>query len=310
MKSDAGGSRPAECGKIFNIWKMFGDFPSIQQMSCSQRNGYADEDLPEFGEGSASTRVPRWKRVFDVTCVLLTAPLWVPVGIAIATVIKLVSPGPAFFRQERIGHMGRRFYCLKFRSMKVNADTGVHKDHLTELMTRNQAMKKLDGADKRLIPGGLLLRTLGLDELPQLINVLRGEMSLVGPRPSLAYEHDLYEAHHRQRCHTLPGLTGLWQVNGKNRTTFARMMELDLEYVKKKSLGLDLKILVSTIPAIVKQAYDVRQGRKASSQATGAEKVRKGEALNEGGGSIGLSVNGKIPSTAVRPLAASPRGGM
>ena len=210
----------------------------------------------------AASRVPRWKRALDVTCVLLTMPLWMPVWIAIAIAVKLVSPGPTLFRQKRVGHMGRPFYCLKFRSMKVNADTTVHQEHLTELMTRNQVMKKLDGADERLIPGGLFLRTAGLDELPQLINVLRGEMSLVGPRPCLEYEFKMYEAAHRKRCYTLPGLTGLWQVNGKNRTTFARMMELDLEYVKKKSLWLDLKILARTIPAILEQARDVRRRRK------------------------------------------------
>ena len=216
--------------------------------------------------------------MFDVSCVLLSAPVWVPLSVGIAIVIKMVSPGPAIFRQDRVGHLGRRFRCLKFRTMKVNADAGIHQEHLTELMTRNRAMTKLDVADTRLITGGLFLRTTGLDELPQLINVILGDMSLVGPRPSLAYEHEHYESHQRQRCRTLPGLTGLWQVNGKNRTTFARMMELDLEYVKKKSLILDLQILARTLPAILRQAYDVQQGRKAVLRALAVENRRNGPA--------------------------------
>lgn len=253
--------------------------------------------------------IPRWKRVFDVTCVLLAMPLWVPICIVMGFVIKIVSPGPALFRQERIGHMGRRFRCLKFRTMKVNADTGVHKEHLTELMTCNKAMKKLDAADKRLIPGGLILRTSGLDELPQLINVLQGQMSLVGPRPSLPYEHALYEPRHRERCGTLPGMTGLWQVCGKNRTTFERMMELDVEYVKTKTLGLDLKILAGTIPALLRQAYDVRQGCKALSHASGNEKIRNGLARNESSGSAGTAINGKAAASR-RSLVPSPRVGL
>jgi lipopolysaccharide/colanic/teichoic acid biosynthesis glycosyltransferase len=190
----------------------------------------------------------------------------------VAIFIKIVSPGPVFFRQERIGHMGKRFHCLKFRTMAVKADTGVHQQHLHQLMTLNEPMKKLDGfGDARLIYGGLWLRALGLDELPQLINVLRGEMSLVGPRPCIAYEYEMFQPRHRQRCETLPGLTGLWQVNGKNRTTFERMMELDLTYVERKSLLLDLKIILCTAPAIFLQVSDLKnkaQSRSAASRPT------------------------------------------
>ena len=190
----------------------------------------------------------------------------------IAAWVKLVSPGPALFRQERIGHLGARFGCLKFRTMKVNADTTVHREHLNHLMTSNRPMKKLDTTgDSRLIPGGLWLRALGVDELPQVINVLRGEMSLVGPRPSTAHEYEMFQPRHRQRCETLPGLTGLWQVKGKNRTTFEKMMELDLIYVKNKSLLLDLKIIASTLPAILVQVWDVQTGRKAAAKAPAAE---------------------------------------
>jgi lipopolysaccharide/colanic/teichoic acid biosynthesis glycosyltransferase len=226
---------------------------------------HSSPSLPSYesldGLSSAApgrSRVPAWKRALDVACVIVTSIFWVPAWLMIWMFIKMVSPGAAIFKQERIGHMGKRFRCLKFRTMAVNADTGVHEAHLHHLMTSNQPMKKLDGAgDKRLIRGGLWLRALGADELPQLINVLRGEMSLVGPRPSVPYEYEMFLPRYRQRCETLPGLTGLWQVNGKNRTTFEKMMQLDLAYVERKSLFLDLIILVGTVPAILIQVWDI-----------------------------------------------------
>jgi lipopolysaccharide/colanic/teichoic acid biosynthesis glycosyltransferase len=216
---------------------------------------------------AAHKRVPSWKRVLDITCVLVTFIFWAPVWLMIGVYIKIVSPGPVLFKQERVGHMGTRFRCLKFRTMAVNADTTVHQKHLNHLMTSNEPMKKLDGVgDARLIPGGLWLRALGADELPQLINILRGDMSLVGPRPCVSYEYEMFEPRHRQRCATLPGLTGLWQVSGKNRTTFEKMMELDLAYVENKSLVLDFKIIVCTVPAILVQAWDTRTRRKAGAK--------------------------------------------
>jgi len=209
-------------------------------------------------------RTPSWKRALDMICVLAGSILWAPAWLMIALFIKIVSPGPVLFKQERIGHLGKRFRCLKFRTMAINADTGVHQAHLNQLMSSNLPMRKLDGVgDPRLIRGGLWLRALGADELPQLINVLRGEMSLVGPRPCVAYEYEMFLPRHRQRCETLPGLTGLWQVNGKNRTTFEKMMELDLAYVERKSLFLDLTILAGTVPAILLQVCDIKKWRKA-----------------------------------------------
>jgi lipopolysaccharide/colanic/teichoic acid biosynthesis glycosyltransferase len=217
---------------------------------------------------TSASRVPSWKRALDITCVLVGSILWVPAGLLIAGFIKIVSPGPVLFKQERIGQMGKRFLCLKFRTMCVNADTAVHQQHLNQLMNSTQPMKKLDGVgDGRLIPGGLWLRACGVDELPQLINVLRGEMSLVGPRPCVSYEYEMLQGRHRQRCETLPGLTGLWQVKGKNRTTFEKMMELDLAYVANKSLLLDLKIMAWTVPAILIQVWDLGLARKAPTLA-------------------------------------------
>ena len=138
--------------------------------------------------------------------------------------------------------------------MQPQADSSVHERYVASLLQADRPMHKLDGAgDKRLIWGGKLLRAAGLDELPQLINVWRGEMSLVGPRPCTLYEFELYDAWHKQRLRALPGLTGLWQVSGKNRTTFRRMIELDLQYAERASLGLDLVIMARTVPAIWRQ---------------------------------------------------------
>jgi exopolysaccharide production protein ExoY len=219
--------------------------------------------------------VPQWKRALDVVCILLAAPIILPVGLIIAFLVKLISPGPVFFYQERIGYLGNKFLCIKFRTMTHNAETKMHAAHLAELINSNQPMTKLDTHDSRVIPFGRLLRAFGLDELPQLINVLKGEMSLVGPRPCLPYEFERYQPRHRGRCATLPGLTGLWQVSGKNRTTFEEMIDLDLEYCRDKSVWLDLKIIALTIPAIVGQVWDTLK-RKAA-----ARHVRNEQALRE-----------------------------
>jgi lipopolysaccharide/colanic/teichoic acid biosynthesis glycosyltransferase len=150
--------------------------------------------------------------------------------------------------------------CLKFRTMRVNAGAGVHREHLSERLKSNRRMVKLDRGDARLILFGATLRALGLDELPQLINVLQGEMSIVGPRPCIPYEFEHYLPWHRRRCDTLPGLTGMWQVNGKNRTTFEEMIDFDLYYVAHKSPGLDLTIIARTLPAVLWQAWESRFG--------------------------------------------------
>jgi lipopolysaccharide/colanic/teichoic acid biosynthesis glycosyltransferase len=192
----------------------------------------------------------------DTVCIFLAAPLIFPIGLLIALGIKLVSPGPVLFAQERVGFRGELFRCFKFRTMKVSADTQVHQEHLLNLMSSDRPMTKLDAADERLIPGGRILRCLGLDELPQLINVLRGEMSLVGPRPCLPYECEHYQPRHWQRFGTLPGLTGLWQVNGKNRTTFEEMINWDIKYIETKCPVLDVVIMLRTVPAILVQAWD------------------------------------------------------
>lgn len=212
-----------------------------------------------------SAQIPVWKRTIDLACCVVVLPVLAVCTLLLALMMKIVSPGPVFFRQERVGYLGRRFKIYKFRTMKVNADTTNHQAYFKELVGTNAPMQKLDSkGDKRLIPGAWLLRASGLDELPQIINVLRGEMSLVGPRPCLPAEFELYLPWQRERFTTMPGLTGLWQVSGKNRTTFDEMIRLDIKYARNKSLGMDLRIVLFTVPALLVQIQDTRMGRSSS----------------------------------------------
>jgi len=209
--------------------------------------------------GSAHRSLPLWKRVLDFTAVLALSPGLLMLGGFVALLIKLGSPGPVFFRQRRVGYKGREFVCYKFRTMRVDADADSHRRHTQELIRSQTPMIKLDARrDPRMIPLGSLLRVSGLDELPQLINVMRGDMSLVGPRPCISYECEAYEPWHWQRFDAVPGLTGLWQVSGKNRTTFDQMVRLDIEYSQRLTLWLDLKIMMKTIPALWGQYCDLR----------------------------------------------------
>lgn len=171
--------------------------------------------------------------------------------------MRLTSPGPILFRQERVGYRGERFRLFKFRTMHVGASTATHQAHFSELMKANVPMQKLDApGDSRLVKGAWLLRASGLDELPQIINVLRGEMSLVGPRPCIPYEYDEYTPAQRRRLASVPGLTGLWQVSGKNRLSFAEMVALDVQYANNLSLAQDLRIMFLTFPVLVAQVTD------------------------------------------------------
>lgn len=220
---------------------------------------------------SRATALPSWKRLIDIACCLAGLPLLAVCTLMMTIITKIVSPGPVFFRQERIGFQGRRFKIYKFRSMILGADTKGHQSYYKDLIGTNAPMVKLDArGDSRLLPGAWLLRATGLDELPQLINVLRGEMSLVGPRPCIPSEFDQYLPWQRSRCDALPGLTGLWQVSGKNRTTFEEMIRYDIEYTKTISPWLDTRIIVRTVPALLMQVYDTKVSRKAQSNGTTA----------------------------------------
>jgi lipopolysaccharide/colanic/teichoic acid biosynthesis glycosyltransferase len=205
---------------------------------------------------------PIWKRALDLTLIALLSPGLLLVGAVVIVLIKVGSNGPVLFRQKRVGYRGREFVCFKFRTMRVDAESESHRRHTQELIRSQSPMVKLDARrDPRLIPFGSILRVSGLDELPQLLNVVRGEMSLVGPRPCIAYECEAYEPWHWQRFNAAPGLTGLWQVSGKNRTTFDQMVRLDIEYSQRRSLWMDLGIMVKTVPALWGQYCDLRQAR-------------------------------------------------
>jgi len=211
--------------------------------------------------------VPGWKSALDITCILLALPIWLPLMILLMLVTRLASPGPIFYRQKRVGLGGRHFLIWKFRTMKVSADTESHERHLEELIRVNCPMTKLDEyGDPRLAPFGRILRASGLDELPQIFNVLCGEMSLVGPRPCLPNEFAHYQPWQRERANGLPGLTGYWQVNGKNKTTFNEMIAMDLFYLRNLSFLMDLKIIFKTCAVMAGQVFESRPATKPRRQ--------------------------------------------
>jgi lipopolysaccharide/colanic/teichoic acid biosynthesis glycosyltransferase len=198
------------------------------------------------------------KRTMDIVgslgCLLIFAPFF----IVFSFLIKLSSEGPVFFRQERIGQFGKKFKCLKFRSMYVNNDHTIHKEFVENLIAGTPDVSQntcgADSAapykiqnDPRVTSIGRVLRKTSLDELPQFLNVLLGDMSLVGPRPPIAYEVECYDIWHKRRVlEVKPGITGLWQVSGRSSTTFDDMVRLDLKYVREWSVWLDIKLLVKT----------------------------------------------------------------
>jgi exopolysaccharide biosynthesis polyprenyl glycosylphosphotransferase len=198
------------------------------------------------------------KRALDIIGSLAALLILSPVYLMIALLVKLTSKGPVFFQQERLGQFGTTFKCLKFRSMYANNDPKIHQAFMKEMIAGN-GNKGADGKpiykmknDPRITSIGKFIRRTSLDELPQFINVLKGEMSLVGPRPPLAYEYREYDVWHRRRVLEIkPGITGLWQVNGRSRVSFDEMVRLDLQYARGWSLWLDLQILMKTPGAVV-----------------------------------------------------------
>lgn len=215
----------------------------------------------------ASSGCPVWKRALDVFVVLLVLPIVLPVMLLVALVIRVVSKGPVFFKQERIGYLGKPFTVWKFRTMHANADARIHQEHVKRLIAQNLPLTKLDAkGDRRLIPGGALLRASAVDELPQLFNVLLGDMSLVGPRPCMDYEYHQLLPWHRQRFKTPPGMTGLWQVKRGPETSFQEMMQMDLRYVANRTVWLDMSILCETVPAVLTQAWNSWSAKRVQRQ--------------------------------------------
>ena len=199
------------------------------------------------------------KRALDVAVSLTLLAILSPLFLVIAALMKLKSPGPVFFRQERVGQMMKPFMMLKFRTMRVNADHAIHHQFVSSFIkSGGQAVDSGKSGlfkianDPRVTAIGRFLRRTSLDELPQLWNVLRGDMSLVGPRPPLQYEVEQYQSWHRRRVlEAKPGLTGLWQVSGRSRTTFDEMVRLDLRYARSSSVWTDIKILLATPRAVI-----------------------------------------------------------
>ena len=217
---------------------------------------------PDLEKRQESNRLGRaTKRMIDVLGSLSLLALLSPVFLAIAVAVKLTSEGPVLFRQKRIGEYGTPFTFLKFRSMYTDNDSSQHKEYVRQLIAGQAAKQPTDGNgegvfkltnDPRITPVGSFLRRTSLDELPQFLNVLRGEMSLVGPRPPVPYEVEAYATWHRRRLlEAKPGITGLWQVEGRSRVGFDDMVRLDLRYARNCSPWLDLKILIQTPKAVI-----------------------------------------------------------
>lgn len=217
---------------------------------------------PDHGSDPVQKRGSRiLKRALDIAGSIFGLLLLSPLLVAIALAIRMTSRGPVLFRQQRVGRHGVRFSFLKFRSMYVANDESIHREYVKRLITNNAASGEVAGSqqpvfkiknDPRITPIGGFLRRTSLDELPQLLNVLRGEMSLVGPRPPIPYEYACYSTWHRRRLLTVkPGITGLWQVQGRSRVSFDDMVRLDLRYADTWSLWLDLKILCMTPAAVI-----------------------------------------------------------
>lgn len=206
------------------------------------------------GSLASQSAFPNGKRILDLTLIILALPILVPVFALIAASIALTSPGPVFFVQTRVGLRGRDFGMVKFRSMYQDAE--VRHSEVKKMSDREGICMKVKN-DPRVTPLGSILRRWSLDELPQLINVLVGDMSLVGPRPALLSEVAEYPPHAHARTEVLPGITGLWQVSGRADLGFDEMIQLDLQYAARVSVIMDIQILFRTVKAVIcgKGAY-------------------------------------------------------
>jgi lipopolysaccharide/colanic/teichoic acid biosynthesis glycosyltransferase len=204
-----------------------------------------------FADGAA-------KRALDIVISMALIAVVGPLLILLWWAVRCTSRGPALFRQERLGRDRQVFTVLKLRTMYTGNNDQIHRNYITDMLSdrrpqaaRSSGLFKLD-ADPRITPLGAWLRRTSLDELPQLLNVLAGQMSLVGPRPVLPWEEELFSDAHRQRFDVKPGITGLWQVSGRSKLSMQQALELDDEYVGRRSLALDLVILVRTVPALLR----------------------------------------------------------
>lgn len=196
------------------------------------------------------------KRIFDIFISLVYIIILSPIFLLFALLVKLTSPGPIFYSGIRVGHYGKTFHFFKFRTMVIDADTIFHDDYIKRItknefgVERGAVFFKLQN-DPRVTKFGRFLRKYSLDELPQLFNVLKGDMSIVGPRPPMIYEYEKFKDFQMKRLTVKPGMTGLWQVSGRSQTSFDEMIKLDLKYIDHQSFLLDIKIIFKTIPAVL-----------------------------------------------------------
>ncbi|MEW6184393.1 MAG: sugar transferase [Thermodesulfobacteriota bacterium] len=240
-----------------------GSFPdSLFEELLDESKPAPDLFIFDLDQPSSRNRVSSFcKRGLDLCGALMALTIFAPFMIITALAIKGTSPGPIIFKQIRIGRRGKRFHFYKFRSMVAENDDRIHREYVTGLIEgSHEKSDQGDGArpfykikhDDRITPLGRFIRRLSIDELPQLFNVLKGEMSLVGPRPPIPYEVEKYKPWHLRRILEIkPGITGLWQVEGRSRTSFNEMVRLDLRYIKKWSLWLDIKILLKTVKVVL-----------------------------------------------------------
>jgi len=254
------------------VYEVYDARPTGAGLECTWVRVWPDQKGAVLALHAGPDRsMPTWKRVIDVIGASIGLVIVSPILLVAGAIIKCASKGPVFFRQQRIGHRGRQFTMLKLRTYHVGASQYQdHKEHMSKVIanghhTNGAPMKKLDD-HAGIIPFGRFLRKTCIDELPQLINVLKGQMSLVGPRPALPYEVELYSPWHFERFDAVPGMTGLWQVSGKNDLTFDQMVSLDIQYARRMSFWLDLWILIKTPAAIIRQiraAFRSRPKRKS-----------------------------------------------
>ncbi|MGH1362054.1 MAG: sugar transferase [Calditrichia bacterium] len=242
---------PADDSFYFN-WGIFSASTQPSQLDPALTAGRTKQ--------SYHTAYPFLKRCVDIIGSLVGILLFLPLMVLIGVLVKFTSKGPMLFKQKRIGYRGEIFTFLKFRSMRTDMDDSIHREYVTKLIEgKNDQINNGSGEDPvykithdpRITKIGGFLRKTSLDEIPQFFNVLSGKMSLVGPRPPIPYEVDMYEDWHLRRImEAKPGITGLWQVYGRNQTTFDEMVRLDLQYIKKRSILLDLKLILQTITVL------------------------------------------------------------
>jgi exopolysaccharide production protein ExoY len=223
----------------------------ISTVSPYQFN-FGAEQSPAIAPQPTSAFEATFWRIFDVTVATVILLFMLPFLLALSALLYLSDPGPIFYRHRRLGFRGRYFDCIKFRSMRIDGDA-ILRDHLRACPSARrewEATQKLRN-DPRITPVGAVIRKLSLDEFPQFINVLRGEMSIVGPRPIVEAEVDRYGRHFEHYCLVRPGLTGLWQTSGRSDTSYQKRISLDVAYVRRKGLLLDIWLIFKTVPAVV-----------------------------------------------------------